>query len=111
MNFELPPLGRVDSTAPTQRATESANGASFSSALSEATKVNTLPSSPPDEVLEQMHEAAQVAEQLRAHDRELHFQSEGGRVAVQLRSLDGSVVRTLSPSEALDVASGEGLPG
>lgn len=110
MNFELPPLGRVDGTA-SQRQTDAADGPSFNSALSEATEVTALPSAPPDEVLEQMHEANEVGERLRAQNRELHFEpDQDGRVTIELRTLDGSVVRTLSPSEALDVASGAAPP-
>ena len=57
-----------------------------------------------------MHVAARVAEELRAQKRELHFEATGnGRVIVQVRDLDGNVIRTIPPAKALEVASGASL--
>jgi hypothetical protein len=56
---------------------------------------------PPD-ALAAVDDAAEIAAQLAARDRELHFTSAG----VQLRRLDGTVLRRLSPSEAMDVMCG-----
>ena len=69
--------------------------------------VSTLPASPPPAVLEDMHAAARVYEELRAQKRELHFEAmPNGRVIVQVRDLDGNVIRTIPPARALEVASG-----
>ena len=44
---------------------------------------------------------------LHAQGRELHFElGEGGGVAITLRDLDGRVLRRVSPSEAVAIASG-----
>ena len=72
-----------------------------------------VPASPPPEVLEAMDAAGRVARELHATGRELRFvpPAEGatGRVRVEVRDLDGNVLRTIPPSELLDVASGAPL--
>ena len=110
MDFNIPPIaGGVERTAPAPRS-EPAQAAGFSAQLDAAVNVSTLPASPPPSVLEDMHEAARVAEQLRAQKRELHFETtENGRVIVQVRDLDGNVIRTIPAGKALDVAAGAPL--
>ena len=68
-------------------------------------------STPPPEVRLAVQVAAGRAEQLRREQRELHFEldEDAGRVVVQVRDLDGRVIRTIAPSEALDVMSGKPL--
>ena len=72
-----------------------------------------VPSSPPAEVLEAMDAAGRVARELHANGRELRFvppqDGAGGRVRVEVRDLDGNVLRTIPPSELLDVATGAPL--
>lgn len=107
MNFDLPPLGRVDGAAspPPTRGVE--KGAGFGSALSKAVDAQGIPASPPAEVLEEMHGAARVADALRAQGRELHFEASDGHVVVQVRDLaSGNVIRNVPPREALDIATG-----
>ena len=111
MDFNIPPVGGVErsGTAPRNAPTE---GAGFSAALDAAVNVSTLPASPPPVVLEDMHAAARVAAELRAQGRELHFETTAqGRVVVQVRDLDGNVIRTIPPAKALEVASGAPLEG
>jgi flagellar protein FlaG len=69
----------------------------------------SLPSSPPEEVLDAVGAAADRAEELAADNRELHFEvdKESKRVIIQVRDLDGNVIRTIPPKHALDVMSGE----
>jgi hypothetical protein len=112
MDFNIPPIqGGVERTAPPPRG-EAAQGAGFSAELDAAVNVSTLPASPPVSVLEDMHKAAQVADELRAQQRELHFETTGdGRVIVQVRDLDGNVIRTIPPARALEIASGSPLDG
>jgi len=109
MNFELPPLGGIGHTPPASAgARASKSGSSFS--LPDSAPTGAIPASPPPDVLEQMQDAAKVADDLRAQSRELHFEPLGeGRVQIQVRDLNGQVIRTLTPSEALDVASGSPL--
>ena len=116
MDFNIPPVGGPDrSTAPPRSAAVPAQRPDFAASLEAASHhvtVTTLPASPPTEVLEQMHEAGRVAEELRSQQRELHFEpSASGRVIVQVRDLDGNVIRTIPPARALEIAAGAPLDG
>jgi flagellar protein FlaG len=111
MDFNIPPIqGGVERSAQAQRS-EPAQGAGFSAHLDAAVNVSTLPASPPVSVLEDMHSAARVADELRAQQRELHFETTDGGVIVQVRDLDGNVIRTIPPARALEIASGAPLDG
>ena len=110
MDFNIPPIsGGVERTGPASRGAPPPK-AGFDAALDSAVNVSTLPASPPPAVLEDMHAAARVFEELRSQKRELHFETtDNGRVVVQVRDLDGNVIRTIPPAKALDVAMGEPL--
>jgi flagellar protein FlaG len=106
MSFDIPPVGGGERPAPAPRA-PAPQSANFEKTLEAAVTVNTVPASPPVSVLEEMNAAARVAEELRAQARELHFEpTESGRVVIQVRDLEGNVLRTIPPSEALDIAAG-----
>lgn len=108
MDFNLPPLGGVERAAQAQRAKGVKATASAGPAV--AVTVDTLPASPPDRVLEDMFAAAKVANTLHEQGRELHFETIGnGRVVVQVRDLDGHVLRTIPPAQSLEVAAGAPL--
>ena len=108
MDFNLPPLGGIERTGQAQRAGGAKAAASVEPAA--AVTVDTLPASPPDAVLEEMWAASRVAQHLHEQARELHFQTVGdGRVMVQVRDLDGNVIRTIPPGKALDIAAGAPL--
>ena len=105
MDFNLPPLGGVERAAQAQRPRGAKAAASAEPAV--AVTVDTLPASPPDSVLEEMFAASRVANTLHEQGRELHFEPTGnGRVVVQVRDLDGNVIRTIPAGKALDVAAG-----
>ena len=105
MDFNLPPLGGVERAAQAQRPKGAKAAASTEPAV--AVTVDTLPASPPDSVLEEMFAASRAADRLHEQARELHFETVGnGRVVVQVRDLDGNVIRTIPASGALDVAAG-----
>ena len=108
MDFNLPPLGGVERAAQAQRPKGVQSAASTEPAA--AVTVDTLPASPPDSVREEMFAASQVANQLHEQGRELHFETVGdGRVVVQVRDLDGNVIRTIPPAQSLAVAAGAPL--
>ena len=71
----------------------------------------TIPPSPPPDVLREVKDAGRRAEELWLAQRELHFSvdDDTGRVIVQVRDLEGRVIRTIPPSEALDIMSGQGI--
>ena len=112
MSFEIGPLPPVTGYTP-PRATR-AGSADFSVALVRASEpkgdvaVISLPPSPPPEVLDEIAAARDRAAELAANNRELHFSTdeESGRVIVQVRDLQGNVIRTIPPSDALMVMSG-----
>jgi len=96
--------------APAPAAAEPAAGHA-SAALKAAFQVDLtelVPAAPPVELQKEVQFAAQRAAQMAADDRELHFtlDEETGRVVVQVRDLDGSVIRTIPGSSALDVMAG-----
>ena len=70
--------------------------------------VDTLPSRPPLEVLEEIAAADRRYEELRSQQRELHFKHDdtANRVVVEVRDLDGNVLRTVPPSKALEIIAG-----
>ena len=59
---------------------------------------------PPAEAREAVDAAYEIAEQLAENDRELHFLGGG---YPELRTLDGTVIRRLTPAEALAVMCGD----
>jgi uncharacterized FlaG/YvyC family protein len=108
MDFNLPPLGGVERAVQAQRPKGVKAPASTEAVA--AVTVDTLPASPPDSVLEQMAVASQVATRLHEQGRQLHFESVGnGRVVVEVRDLDGHVIRTIPPAQSLDIAAGAPL--
>jgi hypothetical protein len=107
-----PPQGpaATQPTLPTKAARPSAApqgaGAPFASELTVA--LDTVPASPPQEVLDQMASAARTHEALSAQGRELRFSrdEQSGRTRIEVRDRGGNVLRTLSPAQALEVAAG-----
>jgi flagellar protein FlaG len=88
--------------------------ATTESSVQRHTRVDTLdviPTKPPAQVLDEIKAAQRRAEELHAQDRELHFSKDAasGRVVIQVRSANGDVLRTIPPSKALAVMSGEEL--
>jgi flagellar protein FlaG len=105
MDFNLPPIGGIERTGQAQRSSGAKAPARVEPTA--AVTVDTLPASPPDSVLEEMFAASRVAQALHEQRRELHFKAVGdGRVEVQVRDLEGNVIRTIPPGKALDVAAG-----
>lgn len=74
----------------------------------EGVRLDTLPSQPPPDVLEEVAAAERRYEEMRAQQRELHFTHDdvANRVVVEVRDLDGNVLRTVPPSKALEIISG-----
>ena len=69
---------------------------------------DVIPVSPPPEVLAEVDAAWERAAELAAQNRELHFKHDekSGRTIIEVRTLDGEVLRTIPPSKMLDVMSG-----
>lgn len=118
MSFEIGPLPPIQPGAATRRPAQAPAAANFAAHLARASApatpagdvaVISLPPSPPPEVLDEVAAARDRAAELAAANRELHFRKDEatGRVIVQVRDLAGNVIRTIPPSEALAVMSGE----
>lgn len=116
MSFDIGPLPPVAGGVPVRRPAP-APTADFSVQLARAGEpsgdvaVISLPPSPPPEVLDEVAAARDRAAELAANNRELHFSTDEstGRVIVQVRDLQGNVIRTIPPSHALHVMSGGAL--
>src|SRR5438552_3684836 len=117
MDFNLPPVGGVDRAGAPKpsrdavRATD--DNKDFSKALAEATdvRVDALPATPPPELQAEVDRASGRYDELRAQQRELHFANDpkSGRLVIEVRDLEGNVIRTIPPLKALGVISGEEL--
>jgi flagellar protein FlaG len=111
MSFEVPPVSgtpQVPANGPVQR-TDKAQAANGKDA--DAVQLDMIPASPPQELYQQIDAAAQRVDELRADGRELHFSYNNSekRVQIEVRDLKGNVLRTIPPSKALSVATGDKL--
>lgn len=68
-----------------------------------------IPATPPPEVLDQVDAAAKAYQDLHARGRELRFEqdSRSGLMVIEVRDLDGKVLKRIPPTEAMAIASGE----
>lgn len=111
MSFEVPPVSSSASLPASAAAgrtdkPQAANGKDV-----DAVQLDMIPSSPPAELHDQIDAAAQRVDELKADGRELHFSfnEHSKRVEIQVRDLKGNVLRTIPPSHALAVISGDKL--
>jgi hypothetical protein len=113
MGLDVAPIGTPSfSTAP-DRAPRGSRAAASGDDVT-AVSSGEIPAGPPPEVLEAMDAAGRVARELHATGRELRFtppshEDGDGRVRVEVCDLDGNVLRTIPPSELVDVATGAPL--
>lgn len=86
-----------------------------SSESEDPVSLDTLPSAPPPEVVAQIQTAGENYETLRAQGYEVHYSydEQARKTSVELRDSSGTVLKRLSPSEAVDLAMGgaDGLGG
>jgi soluble lytic murein transglycosylase-like protein len=74
-----------------------------------AATVDTFPASPPPELRAEILAAQQAVQDMYDRGRELRFEMTEGRLRIELRDLDGNVLRTIPGSEALEIASGKAV--
>ena len=101
LNFSTPPVApRKDAGGPASD--------KFVLPREDRADIGTIPATPPPDALREVDRAAARADELWKDKRELHFAMDdtSGRVIVQVRDLEGRVIRTIPPSEALDIMSG-----
>jgi hypothetical protein len=72
------------------------------------TLVGDSPLAPTPEARELVAKAADVMRRLHANNRELHFSTDQTtkRVIIEVRDLDGNVLKTIPPTSALDFLTG-----
>ena len=112
MSYEVPRVGRPDvaeiSAVQPRPHIERAAQRAEPQPVVEPVIVDTLPSRPPLEVLEEIAAAQARWDEIRSQQRELHFRHDdaANRVVVEVRDLDGNVLRTVPPSNALEIIAG-----
>ena len=109
MDFGVPPVGtpHTGATRPAGDVRRTPGpGPDFQVTLSQSLD------GPPAELRPQLEAAGRRWEELQAMQRELHFEVHpaSGRIVVEVRDLDGHVLRTVPPSTALEIAAGAPLP-
>jgi flagellar protein FlaG len=108
MTFDVRPVGGGPApwTPASRRAAEPQRGVARDDRVEVDPRL--LPGEPPAEVLDAVAEAGRVLADLHDRGRELRFgRGEAGRLVVEVRDLDGQVLRRIPASEALAVALGE----
>jgi flagellar protein FlaG len=77
----------------------------------EGTIVGDVPPAPTPEAREMVDRAAERVQELVKQNRELHFSrdEQSNRVVIEVRDLEGNVLKTIPPAKALDVMSGADL--
>lgn len=113
MSIHVPPAGPQEPAAsaavqPRRRAEYVVEPSRPYAAVVPGATFDATPSRPPAEVLQEIEAASRRYDELRSQQRELHFShdSQANRVVVEVRDLDGNVLRTIPPSRALDVIAG-----
>jgi flagellar protein FlaG len=78
---------------------------------SKDTILDDVPPAPTDEAREMVDKAAERVQELHARNRELHFSRDesSNRVVIEVRDLEGNVIKTIPPAKALDIMSGAEL--
>lgn len=114
MSLDVARIEPITSGTAPERAPRDARGASYGAARDAADMSSSeIPSSPPADVLDAVDAAARTVRELHAQGRELHFvpasESDDGHMRIEVRDLDGNVLRTIPPGQALDVATGHPL--
>ncbi len=109
MSFDIGAVGQPQRTVqPGSAAGTSAPVTASSGDHADAVTVDTLPASPPPELSKEIAAAARAYEDLLASGRRLHFdfESQSGRLKIELSDRDGNVLCTVSPPRALAIAAG-----
>ena len=104
----LPPITAPPTAAPARTEPRVTPEAVFSLPREDTVDLS-VPAQPPREVLDEVDKASAIAHKLASDNRELHFEMDekSKRVIIQVKDLDGRVIRTIPPSEALGVMSGD----
>jgi hypothetical protein len=108
MTFEIGHLTLQSSVAPVAAPAPATPAPAAADRARPVDAVDVIPASPPPEVLAEVDAAWERGGQLADANRELHFRrdEQSGRTIIEVRTLDGQVLRTIPPSRMFDVMSG-----
>lgn len=114
MSFDIASVERTPHTSAPASASQAPGertGKSGPVAETDPVVVDTMPSSPPREVLDEMGTAAHAADRLAKDNRALHFRVDerSGKLTVEVHDLEGKLLFTVPASKALEIAAGGGL--
>ena len=86
------------------------SGGRFADALAgPAAHVDAIPASPPPEVMHEMLAAQRAIDDMHRRGRELHFNLESGKLRIEVRDLNGNVLKQIPGSRALEIAAGRAV--
>jgi hypothetical protein len=85
--------------------------AELDSATPEGAILGDVPPVPTDEARAMVDRAAERVRELYRENRQLHFvhDEETNRVVIEVRDLEGNLIKTIPPSKAMDVMAGAEL--
>lgn len=111
MSFDIASVARTAAAAPAQATKAVSATTAPTAAQSDPVTVDTIPTSPPDEVMDAMGVAAQAYQNLKDNGAELHFKVDeaSGKLSVEVHDTHGNLMFTVPASKVLDVASGGSL--
>jgi hypothetical protein len=104
------PLAGAVATTPPIRP-QNAAPRQVDAAQDEGTIVGEVPPAPTPEARAMVDKAAEVVQELHDHNRELHFSRDErtNRMVIEVRDLEGNVLKTIPPAKAMDIMSGAEL--
>ena len=110
MNMDVPPLGPAGrTTAPARSAAAERAAQGFEAAARAAGADTDIPASPPASVMREVEAAALRAEWMREHGHELRFEIDRSLptgIRIEVRNLNGEVIRRVPAVEGLAIATG-----
>jgi uncharacterized FlaG/YvyC family protein len=112
MSFDIGSVGGTPAAARAAASTRPNAAPSPAVQSTDSVTVDTIPTSPPDEVHDAIGVANQAYHALKASGSEMRFKlnEATGKVTVEVHDADGKMMFTVPSSTALDVASGGSLP-
>ena len=115
MNMDVPPLGpAARATAPARSAATETTPQGFDAVARAAAADTDIPASPPESVMRDVEAAARRAEWMREHGHELRFEIDRSvptGIRIEVRDLDGRVIRQVPLMEGLAIATGGSVDG
>ena len=115
MNMDVPPLGPAGrTTAPARPAAAERAAQGFDAAARAAAVDSDIPASPPASVMREVEAAALRAEWMREHGHELRFEIDRSvptGIRIEVRDLEGKVIRQVPLMEGLAIATGGPVDG